>query len=247
MGYFVKEYILNNVIVWVLLGAFALHIAFEIAKRIHYYTGAYYRCTGRMYGCNPRKSGFKCEEETYEVLRCLEKRGYRFLFGAYLPKPDGTTTEVDAIAVGPAGIVVIENKDFSGEVIGLEYDKYWSQERPYAAQRSERERWFYNPIMQNAGHIRAIKRLVGESAPIYSLVVFSDRCQLKVPNLHQQDVRVTQVCKAERTFNALIANTEEIVDEAEIAKAYETLKAYIKPSNKIKRQHVKNCRIAAAN
>lgn len=246
MRYFVSE-LFGNWLFWGVFGVFALRIAMKVAEKFHYYSGAYYRCTGKRFGTNNRKDGSRCEEETYEALRHFEKKGYKFLFSTYLPKADGSTTEVDAIVIGPAGIVVIENKDYSGEVIGLEYDKHWSQERPYACQRNEQERWFYNPIMQNAGHIRAIKRLVGENTPIYSMVVFSDRCQLKVPNLYQQDVRVTQVRKAEKAFNALVANTDEVMNEEDVTRVYEALKSYIKPSNKVKRQHIKNCRIAAAN
>ena len=243
MEYFITEYVLGNFIFWIVAGVCVLRLIVAIGKRHHYYTGAYYRCTGKSFGHSNRKDGTRCEEETYEALRHLEKKGYRFLFEAYLPKGNGTS-EVDAIVIGPAGIVAIENKDYSGAVIGLEDDKYWSQERPYAQKRNERERWFYNPIMQNAGHIRALKSLVGHSIPIYSMVVFSDRCELSVPSLWQKDVRVTQVNSAAREFEGLVSMSDESV-VVDVEGLYNQLKQYIKVSKKVQNQHIEQCKAAS--
>ena len=48
-------------------------------------------------------------------------------------------------------------------------------------QAARKKNRFYNPIWQNAGHIKALKTFFNEyqDVPVYSLVVFSERCELK--------------------------------------------------------------------
>lgn len=236
-----------NAFFCLILLSLAVYVIRVIYGAIHYYTGAYYHCTKRRRGKIRRSDGSKCEIDTYEALRKHEANGYQFLFNAYLPKADGTTSEIDCIAIGPNGIVVIENKDYSGEVIGLEYDKYWSQERPHAYERNESERWFYNPIMQNAGHIRALRNVVGNNIPVYSLIVFSDRCDLRVPKLYQNNVCVSQVKNAEKMFIKLTSASLGALSNEDVKILYDRLKKYTNVNRKIKRQHIKNCKAAATN
>lgn len=226
---------------WIFGGIVAIMFAAYLYEVVHYYTGAYFRFTKRPRGRIIRSNGSECENDTYEALRKMEKKRYRFLFGAYISKSDGTTTELDAIAIGPNGIFVIENKDYSGEVIGTEFDKNWSQERPYSYERGERVRWFYNPIMQNDGHIRALKNIIGDKVPIQSLVVFSDRCNLRVPKLTRVDVRVTQVSRAFRAVTELTHNSTFRISDQEIDNLYNKLTMYTKVSRAVKKQHIRNC------
>ena len=38
---------------------------------------------------------------------------------------------------------------------------------------------FYNPIKQNRTHIKWLQKYVGEDVPLFSIIVFSERCELK--------------------------------------------------------------------
>ena len=98
----------------------------------------------------------------------------------YDPKSDETTfTEIDLILLHESGIYVIESKNFSGRIFGSEGDRNWTQSLP--GRGKKRTYSFYNPIRQNKGHLNWLKKYLdlGSGVPCYSVVVFSDRCELK--------------------------------------------------------------------
>lgn len=95
----------------------------------------------------------------------------------YIKKPSGEYTQIDVAVATKAGIILFEVKHYSGWIFGNERQKYWMQLLSYG---SEKHR-FYNPIMQNAGHIQAIRQCLPQNAgiPIYSVIVFFGTCELK--------------------------------------------------------------------
>src|SRR5262245_44060178 len=62
------------------------------------------------------------------------------------------TTEIDEVIVTPAGVFVVEKKDFSAWIYGNEKDEYWTAVYP----NSEKHR-FQNPIRQNYRHLKALE------------------------------------------------------------------------------------------
>lgn len=95
----------------------------------------------------------------------------------YIRKPNGDYTQVDVAVATKAGIIVFEVKDYSGWIFGNEYQKYWTQILAYGREKHR----FYNPIMQNAGHIKAIRQRLPQNLgiPIYSVIVFFGNSELK--------------------------------------------------------------------
>ncbi|MFR7610172.1 MAG: nuclease-related domain-containing protein [Christensenellaceae bacterium] len=122
---------------------------------------------------------------TYQCIAPLN--GYKkFIFNCYLPKADGETTEVDVILLHESGIYVFESKNYSGWIFGNESQTFWTQTLPSGKGKSQKSR-FFNPIMQNAGHIKQLKAfLASDDLPIYSYVLFSDRCELKNVKLEKR-------------------------------------------------------------
>lgn len=107
--------------------------------------------------------------------------GYkRFLSNCYVPKSDETLTEIDLILLHESGIYVIESKNYSGWIFGSENQKYWTQSLANGPGKKKTNS-FYNPIWQNKGHLNCLKKYLdlGSGVPCYSVVVFSDRCELK--------------------------------------------------------------------
>lgn len=122
------------------------------------------------------KTGERYIRESFKLLG-----GYkRFLSNCYIPKDDGTFTEVDIILLHVSGIYVIESKNYSGWIFGNENDKQWTQSLPMSGGRSKKVR-FFNPIIQNKVHLRWLRKYldIGVDFPVYSYIVFSDRCELK--------------------------------------------------------------------
>jgi uncharacterized paraquat-inducible protein A len=80
------------------------------------------------------------------------------------------------IILSDQGLFVIETKNYSGWIFGDETSKYWMQ---VIYKRKEK---FLNPILQNKGHIKALRDWLGEASshiPIHSVVVFLPRAKFK--------------------------------------------------------------------
>ena len=80
----------------------------------------------------------------------------------------------------PQGLLAIEVKDYSGWLFGNEKQRYWTQVLNYGKEKYR----FYNPIMQNAGHINALREQSEQIAhlPIFNVVLFAGNCTLKNVN-----------------------------------------------------------------
>lgn len=77
---------------------------------------------------------------------------------------------------------MIESKNYSGTVVGDGQSNEWVQMK-----RDGHRREFYSPVLQNKGHIDALREMCardfGFIPPMLSLLVFPDRCELQVSNL----------------------------------------------------------------
>lgn len=49
---------------------------------------------------------------------------------------------------------------------------------------------FYNPIKQNQTHIKWLRSYIGEEIPLFSIIVFSERCELKKVTITSRDIKV---------------------------------------------------------
>lgn len=114
------------------------------------------------------------------------KKG-KILKNVYIPKEDGTTTEIDLLYITQKGIFVIESKNYSGWIFGNEKDAFWTSSLP----NGQKNR-FYSPIKQNESHIKYLKQFLGEGIPFYSMIVFSERCELKKVIVESKDIHVVK-------------------------------------------------------
>lgn len=118
----------------------------------------------------------------------------------YIQKPNGEYTQVDVAVATKAGIIVFEVKDYSGWIFGNEHQKYWTQLLAYGKEKHR----FYNPVMQNSGHIQAIRQCLQQNpdTPIYSWHVFFGSSEFK-------DV----TCNANNTFIIYPRSIQQVVSE----------------------------------
>lgn len=111
----------------------------------------------------------KGQEGEVKVLNILDKflLGGRLFHNVYIPIGNGKRTGIDLILVNYYGIFVIESKNWTGSVIGLENDEKWIQEI------DGNTYYRVNPCTQNDAHIKYLRRYLGVDRPIYySIVVF---------------------------------------------------------------------------
>lgn len=95
----------------------------------------------------------------------------------YLQKKNGEYSQIDIVVAIPQGLLAIEVKDYSGWLFGNERQKYWTQVLNFGREKYR----FYNPLMQNEGHIRTLREQSEQFAtlPIYNVVIFDGNCTLK--------------------------------------------------------------------
>lgn len=118
----------------------------------------------------------------------------------YLQKPNGEYTQIDVAVATKAGIIVFEVKEYCGWIFGDEHQQYWTKIMKYGKDKYR----FYNPVMQNSGHINVIRQSLPRNPeiPIYSVIVFYGDNELK---------KVT--CKAPDTYILQSRHIEYVVSE----------------------------------
>ena len=99
------------------------------------------------------------------VAVALQRAAFDALHGVIV-RGRGWSTEIDHLVRTPSSIVSIETKTFSGRIEGRPGDRQWVH------RSGGRERWFLNPVRQNATHLDVLRRTLGPlDAPLRGLVV----------------------------------------------------------------------------
>ena len=210
-----------------------------LAVRIfNYKKTAYYKITRLSYLKMKKDLGRYGEYETYRLLRRFEAKGARFLFNIYLPRENDKTTEIDVLMIEKNGVYVFESKNYSGWIFGNESQKTWTQTLPKGRGRKARKECFLNPVWQNKLHISALKNVLPDpDVPVYSLIVFSDRCELKNVSLYHNDVSVIHrkdIVSAVKRCQP----SQKSLSEKDINEFYGILYPYTQVSSAEKQKHI---------
>lgn len=169
----------------------------------------------------------------YKSLKLFENDSNKFLFNAYLPKEENKTTEIDLLLISSKGLFVFESKNYSGWIFGNESNKKWTQVL------YEKKQSFFNPIIQNKLHIKYLKKVIQQDIPIYSMVVFSDDCELKDITIKSKNVSVLNMGDTGFLVSQIYKQTEgDFLTESEINDIYNKLYPYTQVSSDIKYNHV---------
>lgn len=115
-----------------------------------------------------------------EELDCNDYRVYNDL----LVRNGDYTTQVDHIVISRYGVFVLETKNVHGKVYGGGNAEFWKQYLPdtgYKRYGFTQEHQLRNPIWQNEGHIKTLRRLVFDNdVPVYGIVVFPSDTDINV-------------------------------------------------------------------
>lgn len=226
----VLELILNFIKVmyafrWILLIIFIVYLFRYLPFIIKYY-----------------KSNYK-KESDIGILKFLLNIGYfgegitfielekipiysKILPNLYIPTEDGTT-EMDLVYITTSGVYVIESKNYSGWIYGSYKQKEWMSNiygRKYR---------FYNPIWQNNNHIKSLEKVL-PNIKLNSLIVFSERCQLKKVNVDKKLV----IKRNELKDRILMDKENKVLSKEEVDNIYNKLKQYGNKTNKEKKEHI---------
>ncbi len=211
-------------------------IGFLLPKYINYRKSKYGIESGNSFLKATFDRGNYGEFLTFRYLEKLEVYK-KLLTNIYLPKEDGTTTEVDVVMITRTGIYVFESKNYSGWIFGKENQREWTQTLPNKFKNK-----FYNPIWQNKGHIFALKNILGkvDSGAFKSYIVFSERCELKDVTVDSQDVKILKRNDLVKIIEGDIKSSRVIFNIEEILEIYLNLKRYSNVDATTKKEHINN-------
>lgn len=174
------------------------------------------------------------ERKVANKLDWLPKNKYVVINDVILPTTHGTS-QIDHIVVSIYGIFVIETKYYNGWIYGGEYSEYWTQ-NVYGEKHQ-----FYNPILQNEGHVRALRRVLAEFEPldIIPIVAFSGTADIKMDIKESHVVYWSQLRRCIRRYSKERHTWKEV--KAICNRIYEVK---LKPSRKTQRKHMVGVRSA---
>ena len=180
------------------------------------------------------KYGEKLTERELKWVKLFGREG-KILRNVYLPKGEGSeeTSEVDVIFITQKGIFVFESKNYSGWIFGNESDTLWTA----TLANGDRNK-FYNPILQNKTNIKWMREFVGDKIPLFSIIVFSERCELKKITMESMDVEVIQRDQTYATVRDIWDQNPDVLTKEEVTALYEKLYPLTQVSQEVKDKHV---------
>ncbi len=224
---------MKTLIFYLVLINLAVIVIFLLPKYLNFRKSDYYESSGNSFFKTVFDKGNYGEYLTFSYLEGLDSFK-RLLTNLYIPKDDGTTTEIDLILLSPSGIYVIESKNYSGWIFGSENSKYWTQ-----TLENKQKNKFYNPIWQNKAHINALKNVIDIEDYFYtSYIVFSERCELKKIEVDSRDVRVIKRNNLISTIGNDLKYPIKTIDANKLMEIYLELQKYANVDEEVKRVHI---------
>lgn len=226
-------------IVFIIFLACIILYCIHSAREVDNYNKSQYRkITKNSFWDVEFDKGKNGEYKIYKSLFHYEMDGASFLFNCYLPMENKETTEIDAIMIHHSGIYVFESKNYGGWIFGNERNAWWTQSLLGEGYSAQKER-FYNPVWQNRTHIKYLRKKLGLfDGKIYSVIVFSDRCEFKDVTIFSDDVILTQQFQLAASIQKYTNKT--IFNQEKINKYYDLLYPYTQLTEEQKQEHIKN-------
>jgi restriction system protein len=157
----------------------------------------------RAYLKSPKVRGAKGESRVSRRLNLFLPSGSYEIFNDVTLPTARSSTQIDHIVVSPFGVFVIETKNYSGWIFGSAKSKHWTQVLYKKKYR------LFNPLWQNAHHVKAVKRFLAlPDRYIFSVVVFVGSAKIKTKRklpsnvLYLRQLRSYVRSKRERILSA---------------------------------------------
>lgn len=168
----------------------------------------------------------------------------KLLTNIYLPKEDGTTTEIDLLMLNGTGIYVFESKNYSGWIFGDEKSKNWTQ-----TLKGGKKNKFLNPVWQNNGHIKALQKILNEvsTSNFYSYIVFSERCELKKVSVNVDNVAVVKRNMLYTLLKKDIESRPMVIEAQHVDSLFESLEKYSLVDDDTKLKHIQTIKRKTEN
>lgn len=150
----------------------------------------------------------------------------KFLMNLEIPSAhSSSTTEIDLVLIHNTGIYVFEIKHYKGTIYGSAAQRNWVQFFKTVKNNS-----FYSPVLQNQGHIDALRRIIPDQQFESEIIFTHPECTLRV----KKDGITATVCTLDEfksTIGSAISGKASIYTSEQINDIYETLLPFSKVVN----------------
>lgn len=180
------------------------------------------------------KRGEKLTERELNLVKLFGRNG-KVLRNIYVPKDNGETSEVDVVFITQKGIFVIESKNYSGWIFGDEKSTSWTAMLP-----NKDKNKFYNPVKQNRTHIKWLRQYLNYDIPLFSIITFSERCELKKITIESNNINVIKRDRLFATIRNIWDDSEDKLDDEKVNEIYTRLEVLTNVDEAIKVAHIKN-------
>lgn len=187
----------------------------------------------RAYLKSPRVRGGVGESKVSRRLDLfLPGKSYVLFNDVTLPTTK-SSAQIDHIVVSPFGVFVIETKNYSGWIFGNANSKQWTQvlyRKKYP---------LFNPLWQNAWHVKAVKRFLAlPDKYVFSVVVFVGNAKIKTKRkLPSNVVYLRNLRSYIRSHREQLISAHEIDS---ITKKFEDHQAGLIPRERVEHRSVVN-------
>lgn len=178
------------------------------------------------------KYGEDLTERQLNIVKLFGRSGVT-LRNVYLPADKGETSEIDLLYITQKGIFVLESKNYSGWIFGSESQYQWTSSLPNGEKFH-----FYNPIKQNKTHIKWLTEFLKQEIPMFSLIVFSGRCELKKITVNDPNVHVFNRDETYWVIRRIWESSPNALSEDEIKEISEKLKVLTNVDEAKKLEHI---------
>lgn len=162
----------------------------------------------------------------------------------YVPIQNNQTSEIDLLFITQKGLFVIESKYYSGYIFGNERSQQWTTtlfagKGAFGRTKVEKHQ-FYNPIKQNQSHIRALTQYLETDVQYFSIIVFSERCELKNVTVYSPDIHVCQQGALHRIISHIWDTYPDTLSAEKIEFLHSKLLPLTNQDTSVKNQHIQN-------
>ena len=149
-----------------------------------------------------RGRGERSERRTVLALLKMGINPRAIFHDCYIRRSTGRYTQIDLVVATKNGLIVIEDKEYSGWIFGNSRQKYWTQILAYGKEKHR----FYNPIMQNRGHVNAIRENLPQNlgVPIYSVIIFYGSSEFKNVTVEEDNVFIIYPESLKKTIDHIL-------------------------------------------
>lgn len=116
---------------------------------------------------SPSVRGKRGENRVRRIIGKTQE-GLRYVFNNYKIVDEGMSCQIDHILINQNGVFVIETKNYSGNIYGMDEQREWTQVLAYGKVKNK----IYNPVKQNNTHVYRIRKILPKEFPLVSIVVF---------------------------------------------------------------------------